>query len=156
MIEDKSIAKATLYFNFYVFQALKKAGFGSEILPQLKQWQEFIDYGFTTFPEHGVNSRSDCHAWSSHPMVGLLEITCGITPATPGFKHVLIEPQLGELTTIEGSVIHPSGKIITRYQKEQNGTLKCEIELPGDLTGTFVWNEKSYPLKGGVNNYLCE
>ena len=153
MVEDKNLAQATLYFNFYIFQALKKAGMGGEMLNQLKKWEEFLDYGFSTFPEHGINSRSDCHAWSSHPMYNFLNVTCGIASASPGFQRVLIEPQPGELSFVEGTVAHPSGNIRMKYKKQQDGKITCEIYLPVEITGTFVWDGKSYSLNSGNNTF---
>ncbi len=157
IIQDSDLAQATLYFNFYVFQALKKAGMGGSMLNQLEKWEEFLDYGFTTFPEHGINSRSDCHAWSSHPMYNFLHVTCGIASASPGFTQVQIEPQPGELSFVEGTVAHPSGIINMKYKKQQDGKITCEINLPDEITGTFIWDGKSYQLNGGKNsfNFRC-
>jgi len=156
MIEDTTLAQATLYFNFYVFQALGKAGLGGEIIGQLSRWETFLDYGLTTFPEHGINSRSDCHAWSSHPLFNLLNVICGVSSSEPGFKSVRVEPQLGDLKFAEGRVTHPSGIISTRYMKHPDGTLECQCTLPDDLTGTLVWNGSIYPLVSGVNIFNLE
>lgn len=156
IIEDKDLAQATLYFNFYVFQALKQAGLGGEIFNQLSLWEEFLDFGFTTFPEHGINSRSDCHAWSSHPMYDFLNITCGISSASQGFKKLRIEPQLGKFSIIEGQLHHPSGMISVKYTKQEDNKLKCIIEIPDKITGEIIWNGKSFPLNNGKNQYLLE
>jgi len=156
MIEDSTLVQATLYFNFYVFQALGKAGLGGEIIGQLGKWETFLDYGLTTFPEHGINSRSDCHAWSSHPMYNLLHIVCGVSSARPGFKSVQVAPQLGPLKFAEGRVTHPYGTIATRYEKNPEGTLECQVTLPDDLTGTLVWKGNIYPLAGGSNLFTLE
>jgi hypothetical protein len=156
ILEEDDLAQATLYFNFYVFQALKKAGMGEAIFGALNKWEEFVDLGFTTFPEHGVNSRSDCHAWSSHPMYNFLDITCGISSLEPGFQKVLIEPQLGELTFVEGSVTHPSGEIRTRYEKESGEKWNCTIDMPEGITGILIWKGKPYPLATGSNTFELE
>lgn len=150
MIEDKTLAQATLYFNFYVFQALKEAGLGSEILSQLDKWKTFLDYGFTTFPEHGINSRSDCHAWSSHPMYNFLNITCGVAPASPGFKTVEIRPAMGDLKNVQGTVTHPNGLIQCNYEKSEN-KIVFDVTLPEDLSGVLVFNETIYEVQGGYN-----
>lgn len=155
IIEDK-LAQATLYFNFYVFQALKKAGLGGEILNQLAKWETFLDYGFTTFPEHGIDSRSDCHAWSSHPMYDFLNVTCGVSSASPGFKKVQIEPQLGMLNFAESSIVHPSGSIYTKYKKTDDGSLNCEIVLPKGITGTLIWGGETFSLRSGNNKYSLQ
>lgn len=153
MVEDNTLAQATLYFNFYVFQALKRAGLGGEILNLLDKWKTFLDYGFTTFPEHGINSRSDCHAWSSHPLFNFLNVTCGVTPATPGFRTVEIRPAPGDLTDFSGRVIHPLGNIECIYKMSENNTWNVDITLPDGLEGVFIWKEKEYTLYGKENNF---
>jgi hypothetical protein len=45
---------------------------------------------------------------------------------------------------------HPQGEIKVQYKKK-NSTLKAEIELPTQVSGSFIWNGKSYDLKGGKN-----
>ncbi len=156
ILRDSSLIQTTLYFKFYLFQALKKAGMGGEILPLMKEWESFLDMGFTTFPEHGVNSRSDCHAWSAHPMYDFLNITCGISPASPGFKTVDIQPQLGKLIEVEGSIIHPLGEISTWYKKLPEGGLQCEVILPENLTGEFGYLGNKVHLSAGSNVFLVE
>jgi len=151
LLTDTSIAQATLYFKFYLFQALKKAGAGNKILSALGEWKKFIDYGFTTFPEHGIQSRSDCHAWSAHPLYDLLAFTCGIEPAAPCFKKVRIEPVLGNLQHVKGRVVCPSGNIDVEYSITDKKNLDVEIVLPVGLTGDFVWKNKMITLQSGKN-----
>ena len=156
IMTDKSLAQATLYFNFYVFQALKKAGRGDLFIESLDQWKYFLDKGFTTFPEHGIESRSDCHAWSSHPMYDLLNITCGVEPGLPGFETVSITPQLGSLNAVQGTTIHPLGPILTTYKRQKNGKLNCVIELPEGLNGTLKWNQSDHKLISGINKFVLD
>ena len=156
IVQDTSLAQASLYFNFYVFQALKMAGAGSEVLHQLKKWDLFLKMGFTTFPEHGIDSRSDCHAWSAHPLYDLLNIVCGIEPLSPGFRTVKIEPRHGYLKTMEGSVVHPEGMITVRYKENEDKTVGCSVELPKNVTGIFVWKGKTYSLPSGESCLMLE
>lgn len=152
ILNDKSLIKSTLYFKFYLFQAMKKVGMGGEILSQMSEWKSFLDYGLSTFPEHGVNSRSDCHAWAAHPLYDLLSITCGVEPASPGFKTVKIQPEPGSLSEINGKIIHPMGVITVHYKKEKN-KLSADISLPDKLTGTLFMNNQIFFLSGGENHY---
>src|SRR5690606_18624683 len=43
MLSDERIVQPTLYFEFYVFEALAAAGLGEEILGRLDRWQAFLD-----------------------------------------------------------------------------------------------------------------
>jgi len=148
LLADEEVIQTSLYFRFYLLKALYQVGMGQGILSQMDIWTEFLEQGLTTFPEHGLNSRSDCHAWSAHPMYDLLSMVCGIHPAEPGFKTVRIEPLLGDLTRVSGSMPHPQGMIEVSYSI-QGGKIKAEIELPGTLEGTFIWKDHSFELHSG-------
>jgi hypothetical protein len=54
----------------------------------------------------------------------------GISPAAPGFTKVRIEPQLGSLKWAEGTFPTPLGIIRVRHEKQTDGSVKSEIELP--------------------------
>jgi hypothetical protein len=148
-VPSDSLTQATFYFKFYLFEALKKTGLGNQLIPQLKPWRDMLAMGLTTFAENPEPTRSDCHAWSASPLYELLSITCGIRPAEPGFRSVRIEPFLGELTTVTGSVPHPAGDIAVKFQKTPAGGLTGTVTLPANLTGTLRWNGKSLALIGG-------
>jgi len=156
IITDTTLVQATLYFNFYVFQALKKAGLGNEVINKMNKWSELLDQGFTTFPEHGVNSRSDCHGWSAHPLYDFLNITCGIAPSSPGFKTVEIRPQPGNLSFIKASMPHPLGEISIDIQERKNTASHFKIILPGGLTGKLIYKQNTYLLRDGLNEFILE
>lgn len=155
MLTDSSLIQATLYFRFYLFEALQMAGMGGEMLSRLETWKDFLELGLTTFPEHGPESRSDCHAWSAHPMVDLLRVTCGIRPASPGFRSVLIAPEPGDLEHFTGKAAHPAGLIKMSYRRassrRDSSGVHFEIDLPGELTGTFVYGDTVRRLVPGTN-----
>ncbi len=151
VITDKSLIQTTLYFKFYLFQAMKKVGFGGQIIDQMSAWQSFLDMGLSTFPEHGIESRSDCHAWSAHPMFDFLNVIAGVSPGSEGFKTIVIEPQLGDLKEVESGFPHPMGFVTINYKKTFGGKLKCEITLPEGLTGKLIYKGKDYSLEPGKN-----
>jgi alpha-L-rhamnosidase len=149
ILEDPELIETTLYFKFYLFQALKKAGMGEKVIDLMDEWKTFLDYGLTTFPEHGINSRSDCHAWSAHPMHAFLAVTCGIEPGSPGFKSVEINPAPGKLSKFTGTMPHPLGEISVSYNNQEKETFS--IHLPQGLTGEFNYKGKSLSLSEGEN-----
>jgi len=156
VVDDSSLIQTTLYFKFYLFQALQKAGMGEEILHQLGDWKKFLDHGLTTFPEHGLNSRSDCHAWSAHPLYNFLNITCGVATAAPGFGMVEVRPNPGYLKEVKGSVFHPSGMIKVEYSQMPDNTWQAAVELPAGISGNLVWGDTTYPLASGNNTFNLE
>ena len=151
ILNDESLIQTTLYFKFYLFQALKKAGLGEKVIDQMQEWKKFLDAGLTTFPEHGINSRSDCHAWAAHPMYDFLNITCGIEPDSPGFKTVKIEPNPPNLAEFEGKMYHPLGEISVSFKSNRINSKQFIVRLPRGLSGTFVFQGITFPLTEGEN-----
>ena len=153
ILNDTTLLPAFLFFKFYVFMALKKAGMGDLYLDQLDHWKNLMKYGFTTWPEFDIESRSDCHAWSAHPTYGLLANVCGIESVEPGFKKVRIAPSLGYLDKIEAEMPHPQGKIYLKLEKTNNMGIKGTIRLPENLSGVFEWDQRTLLLVGGEQSF---
>jgi hypothetical protein len=147
-MNDKSLVQPTMYFRFYLTQALKKTGLADHYLETLGLWNDMLEKGLTTFAENPDPARSDCHAWSASPDYDFLATVVGIRPGTPGFKTVEIEPALGKLTFIKGQMPHPAGIISFDLRRKGNNGISGEIILPEGLTGTFRWNGKEIVLKG--------
>ncbi|MEI9921519.1 MAG: alpha-L-rhamnosidase C-terminal domain-containing protein [Bacteroidota bacterium] len=150
-LADQSLAPASIYFKYYVHQAATKAGLGNDYIKWLAKWDENIAMGLTTWAEMSnvAGSRSDCHAWGSSPNVELYRVVLGIDSDGAGFSKVKIEPKLGDLTNIKGTIPHPKGDITVSYSKDKKGKWMISAESP--VGGTFVWNGKSYPLNPGKN-----
>jgi len=151
ILNDKDLAQCTLYFKFYLFEALQKAGQGDQFTEALAPWEKMVDSGLSTFAETPDPARSDCHAWSASPVYYFLSLVSGIKPASPGFKSVRIEPNLGSLKYIDATMPHKLGAIRVKLQTDKN-SLRGEVNLPANLGGVFIWNGVERQLKGGVNN----
>ncbi len=154
ILYDTSLAQATIYFKYYLHQALTKAGLGNDYLNWLGIWHENLKQGMTTWAEiSDINSaRSDCHAWGAHPNIEFYRIVLGIDSDAPGFSKIKIEPHLGSLKNASGEIPHPNGKIAVDY-KYENNKWNIKIDLPKNTSGIFTWKNKPYPLKSGVNNF---
>ncbi len=154
LLHDTLLAKASVYFRYYLYQALNKAGFGNDYLNWLGIWKQNLAMGLTTWAEiDDLNrARSDCHAWGSSPNIELYRIVLGINSDAPGFSKVKIEPHLGTLTNASGSMPHPNGTISTSYSL-QNGKWNINIMLPSKITGKLIWKGKEYALKEGESKF---
>jgi alpha-L-rhamnosidase len=152
LIEDRTLVESTLYFRYYVHQALLEAGLGDRFLDQLGTWREAIRVGLTTWPEMPEPSRSDAHAWSSHISVDFFRTMLGIRPAAPGFAKVWIEPHLGKLNDLAGSMPHPKGEIAVAVKRTASG-LNAHVVLPADVTGEFVYGGRRVELRSGANDF---
>ena len=154
LLTDTSMAQGSIYYKYYLHQALIKAGLGNDYKKWLDKWKENIDLGMTTWAEMSdvSGTRSDCHAWGSSPNIEFFRTVLGIDSDTPGFAKVKIEPHLGAVKNISGSIPHPNGMVSTSY-KNEGGKWIIAISLPANTTGRFVWKGKVFPLKAGMNNF---
>ncbi|MGN6619229.1 MAG: alpha-L-rhamnosidase-related protein [Ilyomonas sp.] len=153
ILKDSSLTQATIYFKYYVNQALAKAGLGDIYLNQLQIWKDNLANGMTTWAEMSdINrSRSDCHAWGASPNIEFFRIVLGIDSDAPGFNKINITPHLGYLKNVSGSMPHPKGTVEADYQTTSSG-LKATIVLPKGTSGTLHYKDKSYDLKEGRNS----
>ena len=148
IMNDPKLIQPTLYFRFYLTQALKKTGLADRYIATLGPWKEMLKNGLTTFAEKQDPTRSDCHAWSASPNYDFLATVAGIRPASPGFKTIRMEPALGDLKFIKGQMPHPAGTIVFDLKRNGATGIQGEVTLPEGLTGIFGWNGKTVQLKG--------
>ena len=106
VLADSTLIPASYYFDYYVFEAMRKVGLGDRYIEQLAPWKGMLALGLTSAPEKPEPTRSDTHAWSAHPNYGMLATVLGVRPASPGFRTVSIAPALGPLGELDG---RPSG-----------------------------------------------
>ncbi len=151
---NTELSQASIYFKYYLHQALIQSGRGDAYLSFLDKWRENIRLGLTTWAEMSDidGSRSDCHAWGSSPNIELYRTLLGIDSDAPGFAKVKITPHLGELQKAEGQIPHPKGPLSVAYQLENNAW-KVEIQLPPGVTGSLVWKGTLHTLQPGNNRF---
>ena len=152
ILSDTTLTQCTIYFKYYMHQALVRGGLGNDYMKWLDVWRNNLKMGLTTWAEISdlPNSRSDCHAWGASPNIEFFRTVLGIDSYAPGFAKIKIEPHLGDITNIGGEMPHPNGKIAVKYALEKTGW-KIKVDLPVKTSGVFVWKGKSYPLRAGGN-----
>ncbi len=144
------ILSASYYFRFYLARALEHTGMADRYLDSIAPWRKLLPLHFSTWPEIPGDTRSDSHAWTSHPIYDLLSVVAGIEPASPGFRTVRVAPHLGSLPSLTATFPHPNGVIQVQYTR-MDGGLKAAVTLPDKLTGTFEFEGRTWPLKPGMN-----
>lgn len=145
------IIQASTQFQAYYHQLLVKYGLGEHYLNHLSTWKQLIDWGFTTFPEYPqLNTRSDCHAWNAYPAYELLTIVCGIQNTAPGFKTAVIEPHLGDLEWVEGTLPWKNSYIAVKL-KQKKQKISGEVHIPKGLNASFKWKGNEKQLIAGEN-----
>jgi len=74
-----------------------------------------------------------CHGWASGPTAWLTEHVLGVSVGDNG-NAVKIDPNLGDLTWVEGSFPTRHGVLHVRHQKNEDGSISTEIQKPDGLT----------------------
>jgi alpha-L-rhamnosidase len=155
MLRDSTLTQCTIYFKYYLHQALVKAGLGEGYIDWLDIWRKNIAMGLTTWTEDSnvEFTRSDCHAWGSSPNIEFFRTVLGIDSDAPGFTKIKIEPHLGKLTNVAGAIPHPNGKVAVSYVLD-HGKWAISISLPAKTSGTMIWKGQRYALKAGDNKLI--
>ncbi|MEM7657974.1 MAG: family 78 glycoside hydrolase catalytic domain [Bacteroidota bacterium] len=143
---EGEMTRPTIYWLFYQFEALKKAGLAQQYPEHLGVWKEMIRAGVTTWPETGLESRSECHAWGASPNYHLYTLWAGIAPSAPAFEAVHIAPALQDGQALKATFPHPKGDILVDLSAQGN-RLKGQILLPPGLSGELHWQQHLLPLK---------
>lgn len=153
LLADSTLTQCSIYFKYYLHQALVAAGLGDGYQDWLGIWRQNIAMGLSTWTEDSniEFTRSDCHAWGSSPNIEFFRTVLGIDSYAPGFSRIKIEPHLGRLTKVGGECYHPNGKVAASYQLDQ-GAWSIKIALPLRTSGFLVWKGKTYELKAGENS----
>ncbi len=154
LVEDKNLARCTVYFSYYLFEAYFKMGRADLFLKRLDLWRDYVKKGVTTLLEcpENVNgdaeARSDCHAWGAHPIWFMQTGLAGIKSDAPFFAKVRVAPQPGSLKEIHATHPHPQGWIkvdLTFDGDKASGSVETPVE------GVFIYGGKTIPLAVGIN-----
>lgn len=156
LLEAPDLARATVYFSHYLFEAYFKIGRGDLFLKRLDLWRTYVKMGLRTPLESPdsddgkAEARSDCHAWGSHPLYWLQSGTAGVMPAEPFFKSVRIAPQPGQSKFVRAKVPHPMGFIDVDLAFE-GGKASGSVILPEGVSGVFAFGGAEKELSPGPN-----
>jgi len=156
VLMNNDIPKITTpYMHFYELEALCAMGEQSYVLQQIKDyWGGMLKLDATSFWEEYNPAKSGadvyamygrpygkslCHAWGASPIYLLGKYYLGVKPLSPGYKDYIIEPNLGSLQWIQGSVPTPNGDI-----KVYASTKQIKVSAD-DGIGTLRFKSKSKP-----------
>jgi hypothetical protein len=146
--------------RFYELEALCALGEQPYVLKEMKDyWGGMLNLGATSFWEeynpakNGADhyamygrpfGKSLCHAWGASPIYLLGKYYLGVKPTAPGYQTYLIEPALGGLQWMKGSVPTPNGDIVVECSIKQ---IKVK---GGEGTGLLRIKSKTTPKSNGV------
>lgn len=139
LFSDPVLDRTTIYFSHYYFEVCRKYDRMDAFFERMKLWFYLKEMGFKTPVESPEPSRSDCHAWSSHPLFHYFATLLGVRPTAPGFREVEIAPHMGSLRWVKGSFPHPAGGKISVECEVEGNHLRARVEIPEGVSGVFAW-----------------
>lgn len=135
LLNDKVQKITTPYMRFYELEALCALGEQDYVLREMKDyWGGMLKLGATSFweeynpakkgTEHYTMygrefGKSLCHAWGASPLYLLGKYYLGVKPTAPGYARYTVEPNLGGLQWMKGTVPTPNGTISLDVTREQ-------------------------------------
>jgi alpha-L-rhamnosidase len=135
LLNDNVQKITTPYMRFYELEALCAMGEHNYVTREIKDyWGGMLNAGATSFwekydpTESGTQhyamygrqfGKSLCHAWGASPIYLLGKYYLGVKPTSPGYETYTIEPVLGGLEWMEGTVPAPDGDITVYASPEQ-------------------------------------
>lgn len=160
LLNEKVPKITTPYMRFYELEALCAMKEQDYVLKEMKEyWGGMLKLGATSFwekydpAESGTAhlamygrpfGKSLCHAWGASPIYLLGRYYLGVQPTSAGYAKYTVEPALGGLEWMEGSVPTPKGDVKVRCSKK-------EIRVTGaDGTGTLRFKSKTKPVCEGA------
>jgi len=127
LMNNEIMKISTPYMHFYELESLCALGEQKAVTKEIKDyWGGMLKLGATSFwekynPEDKGSKhysmygrpfgKSLCHAWGSSPIYLLGKYYLGVKPVKPGYSEFSINPSLGGLKWIEGTVPTPKGGI---------------------------------------------
>ena len=143
----EDLDRTTVYYRSYLIDAFRALRRPLDMYRCFDLWFTLEPLGMKTVLEQPEPTRSDCHAWGSHPMYHALASVAGVRPAAPGFAAVRIEPQPGPLTSIRCAVPHPKGEVALDLRLE-GGRWTGTASVPPGVPAVLVLDGAERAFEG--------
>lgn len=158
VLKNDQITKITTpYFEGYELDALAKLGeFGAVEEMLASYYGGMINLGAQTIWEEyhpemsgirhyamygGKYEKSLCHAWGAGPIYLFGRYYLGVHATSAGYETFTVEPSLGGLEEICGTVPVGEGTVTVKLNKEKLSVISTKAG------GTLLWKDRSYTLK---------
>lgn len=160
LLNENVPAITTPYMRFYELEALCTLGEHKYVLEEIRDyWGGMLRLGATSFWEEydpgkqGVAhysmygrpfGKSLCHSWGASPIYLLGRYFLGVKPVKPGYAEYQVEPSLGDLEWMEGTVPTPNGDIRLYIDRKQ-----IRIQAEGG-SGKLILHSRTKPEAQGL------
>lgn len=162
LMNDKIQQIKTPYMRFYELEALCAMGEQAYVTREMKNyWGGMLKEGATSFweeydPEKKGSEhlamygrpfgKSLCHAWGASPLYLLGKYYLGVQPLSPAYSTYVVEPALGGLEWIEGTVPTPQGDIAVKCSRKA-----VSVKGISGGAGVLKIKSKTTPKAGGAS-----
>jgi|GEM_PF-517598 len=139
---------ASPYMEFYVLKALYQMGDASDAEARMRSRyaSEVSDPGYTVWELWSKGGGTDNHGWAAGPMYALSAYAAGVQPTQPGYAQYTVQPQPGDLTSIDQTVPTIKGNIGVALRIPTATHLTLGVTSPSNTTAKI-----SIPLHGMTN-----
>ena len=151
-VMESGPANCQPYFMHFAFDALHETGlFNKWATKQMRRWKIVPDT--QTFSE--MWDRGDLsHSWQCTPTYQLSSRVLGISPLAPGYRKILILPQVCDLEWAKGSVPTPLGDVKVAW-KRAGDQFVIEATVPkGSVARVILPDGTCREVRAGHHRYL--
>jgi hypothetical protein len=146
---DPALSRAAFFGIYFIIRSLRQMDRSDLVPGQLRQWDEMLDYGLTTWAEETTYWRSLCHAWSAHPAIDFLTEILGVQPLAPGYRKIRIAPKPTGLRWAEGTVPTPQGAVHVHWEMDADEFVLKVKTPPAIPTLIILPNGRQFEHAGG-------
>lgn len=114
---------------------------------KLRGWSNMLKIGATMTCEswdQSLKPNMDWnHAWGTPPINLIARYVLGVQPLEPGYGVIQVDPQLGNLSNISGTVPTIRGPVHVHAKRSPESGVCCRVDAPGNVVvrmGTGVDN----------------
>lgn len=144
----KNLPPAGIYFSYYYLQACYQQRLPELFAARLGKWFGLEGQGLKTLPEKFENPRSDCHAWSAHPLHHYFASLLGVRPAAFGFREIRIASLSGVYPRLGGVMPHPHGLISVAIEEG-----KIDYQAPPGIPVKIIQDSATRPDPVEAENF---
>ena len=132
--------KCSVYAAQYLLEGLFENGAAQQAIalmtaPGDRSWRHMVESGTTitweAWDQRYKSNQDWNHAWGAAPANLLPRFVLGVQPLSPGWKHVLIQPNPGGLEHAEGKVPTPLGPVTIAWKASDH--FQLSLTLPPEM-----------------------
>jgi hypothetical protein len=139
------------YFMHFAFDALEQTGLYNQwATAQMRRWKLIPD----TQSFYEMWDRGDLsHAWQCTPTYQMSARILGVTPATPGYQEIKVQPRVADLRWVKGRIPTPHGDVKVNWRRD-SGRFHLDVQIPsGTLAIVILPDGSEHRIAAGRHTF---